>query len=614
VPKTSDGKGTAAGAVAGAGPSLTLPDHPPGGVIGVVEAALPLTVVSTFLSLGAILSSIALVYHPTVDLTPVLASWVLNPADLRPEPVERLLFLLTLLLLPPLLYSYHRLWSRVLPKAFDGADPLLARRVTTWTMAISLGAAAMVALAGNLRDAAAFATSHPLEAGALPLTAGALWWLLSIGNGRGTPRSRLAWWCAVAAISATALLPVVFGVFGSVRDTDVFAISFNAVFHVVNEVYRGRTILVDFSHQYGLYPHFLQPVLRLTGLGLPQFTLLMTFLNLVALGAVYLFLQKAIGNRLLAAMGLLATAFFCYAANRLQLADAYFQYHPVRFLFPALSLPLVWRHLSKPAPVLSNAISVVAAMAFLWNPDSGLVVVTAWMLLRVYEELGRGNVRRAATAAGRVAATAILVVGVFCFYLRLRGGVWPDLEMLFTAPRLYWRYGFYMMPMTFPHPWLLFALVYVTGLARALTGAGGVRTRMTLYLALLGCGLFAYYQGRSLDGSLLIAGWPAFILLILFLDEALPRARQGDPAARVLWACGLLVLAAGPVFLAASTSRLAAEARDNIGSLFQAPSCALVRDADFVRSSSSPSIPVSSTWYRGPGTPPERPIQVTYAR
>src|SRR5262249_110267 len=102
------------------------------------------------------------------------------------------------------------------------------------------------------------------------------------------------------------------------------------------------------------------------------------------------------------------------------------------------------------------------------------------------------------------------------------------------------------------------ALVYLAGLAYAATAlvhrTDTPRARLVLLLSVLGAGLFAYYQGRSHPHVLMLACWPCFLLMALFLAELLAwSAGVRRPLAAV--AAGLMAW-----FLAGSSWSLFAQA------------------------------------------------------
>ena len=123
---------------------------------------------------------------------------------------------------------------------------------------------------------------------------------------------------------------------------------FSAVYHPTVQVALGRTILIDQASQYGLFPHFLAPIFALIGPGVLGFTLVMAALVAIVLAMIWAFLARGVGNRVVALIGLLAVigngSFIL-----IEMKDVYFQYLPIRMVFPAASLWLCGRFLDAPS-------------------------------------------------------------------------------------------------------------------------------------------------------------------------------------------------------------------------------------------------------------------------
>ena len=148
---------------------------------------------------------------------------------------------------------------------------------------------------------------------------------------------------------------------------------FSAVFYPVVSVCQGKALLIGCASQYGLYPHLLQPVFAFTGLSVLGFTAVMGLLLAASYLALWLFLARACDNRSAAFLGfasLLLNGWFSFfrAAD----FNPYFQYLPIRFVFPALLVPLGWRYLGRPTRGAYWGLLAFLSAGVLWNLDSGL--------------------------------------------------------------------------------------------------------------------------------------------------------------------------------------------------------------------------------------------------
>jgi hypothetical protein len=467
---------------------------------------------------------------------PDLAEQFAFPVYCRPEPIERALFLLGLLVLPAILLLWligtrntaaSRGWTVVLLEGLF-AVALLAALQMVWRRESLEGGGFPYHLRANL-----FAR-HPRLGLALVLGFGFLVW-------RRLDRSRLVrgLFDLVVAGCVTCLCCCLIL---SERSEYSLCHHFAAVFYPVAEVCRGKTLLVDARSQYGLYPHFLQPALALLGPGVLSFTLILSLLTGLAFLAVWLLLRQTCHNRLVALFAFVALVFnawFCYVLptslfDPPGIMDLFYQYFPIRFLFPALLLPLAWRYFQKPSRPLWAGITLLASLAPLWNADSGVPTLGAWLIACAagcHDEAGRPSLR-ALLRLGRDAALSI--AGVFLMailFLRLHGGSWPDLRQHLLYQNLFMGQGFNMLPLPTVGIWWVPCLVYLCGLAsafsRLIAGREIARAQITLLLAVLGAGVFAYYQGRSHPFVLTLAWWPCFVLLALLLDDLVEALRAG---------------------------------------------------------------------------------------
>ncbi len=486
----------------------------------------------------------------------------------RPEPLERLLYLAALLLLPASLLGGHalarRLFSGESGERRAAALERLARRGLGPLLAVSTaGVAAGLALVGGAAPAWPVLAAWPIVAAAA-------------GAALMAPRARLrrlapaAQRAVPAALVGAVLVGVLLAGVMDLRhftDRGAYTHSFNAVFHSVVQVHLGREMLVDLVNQYGLYPHFLQPLFALTGLSVPIFTLAMGALSALAFWFLYRFLVPASGSRAAALLGFMAVAASMVPVCE-EPYDPFFQFLPIRFVFPAASFWLAWAWCRRPRAALAASMCLLTSAAVLWNLDTGLVLLGAWLALYAAEAaLGR----RYAAALARVAlgtASLAAVAGAFATVMFALHGRWPDFALLLMYPAAFYGKGLSMLPMPPFGTWIALALVYAVGLAVGIAAVverrRSPRALMALYLAVVGCGIFAYYQGRSAPGNLLAVSYPAIALCTMGAGALVRRARAGERGLRaalaVVAAAGGLTLATvavtGPCLLGLTYRRL----------------------------------------------------------
>ena len=73
------------------------------------------------------------------------------------------------------------------------------------------------------------------------------------------------------------------------------------------------------------------------------------------------------------------------------------------------------------------------------------------------------------------------------------------------------------------------------GLQAFLDGNRNTFARLSMFLGILGTGLFTYYQGRSHDYNLLSVCWPAVLLGFLFADRLLLAIRARLLPRQLCW-------------------------------------------------------------------------------
>ncbi len=252
--------------------------------------------------------------------------------------------------------------------------------------------------------------------------------------------------------------------------------------------------------QYGGYALFIAPFFALTGGGMRFFQLVMT---LLMLGVVWLLLAslREIRNRWLIVAFFISLVFFAFGFSGSKTSyclDPYFQYVPIRVLFPAVWMYWLSKGLNDEKAQLFSGI--ISALALLWNLDSGAAVAGSAIFLLLLRCIS-GRDRAALRLAGAWSA-AFAAISVPGWYL-LSGF---DFEKVLKIPASFFADGYMMLPMQSPPAvWIavlgVYAAMLTVGICKVWLAPsdwyGDRRNVMLLGGAVLGIGLFAYYQGRS---------------------------------------------------------------------------------------------------------------------
>ena len=159
--------------------------------------------------------------------------------------------------------------------------------------------------------------------------------------------------------------------------------SFDAFYYSIVQVFQGKTILVDLNSQYGLYPYFLLPLLKLIGLNITAISLIQIFFYLVFCVTFLLILEKFVKNPWVKLFCLLT---FIYLVHILGFIHSeyqyYYQYVPHRLIFPALILLVCFFYYrdDRAKRLLYIFGFLISSIALLWNLDTGIPVLGVWLL------------------------------------------------------------------------------------------------------------------------------------------------------------------------------------------------------------------------------------------
>jgi F5/8 type C domain len=281
--------------------------------------------------------------------------------------------------------------------------------------------------------------------------------------------------------------------------------------------------------QYGLYPILLRPIWYLIGgPSTVTITVVMAALLLISFLLILVFITRFTKHPTLAAVLTLAAIMGGLLIFPMWPLDPFFQFFPVRLLFPSIALGLVcWKATRVDYSFLSY---VVLAIGLVWNFESGVVgLVTFGVFVLAAEtrpglsEMVRIVLRQAFLAATAMAAVA---AGVVIYYLA-RFGSAPNFLGHLHSVRAF-SSGIGAIPMPGFGKWGLHFLVYsisvFVGLRSLWSSIGSQeRQRAAALLAMTAAGIvwFRYYQGRSAPPQLQLVSLPAFCCSALLVDRIL---------------------------------------------------------------------------------------------
>lgn len=311
---------------------------------------------------------------------------------------------------------------------------------------------------------------------------------------------------------------------------------FNVVFYSATQVNAGSQLLTDgFTNTYGLYPHFIQPFFKLFGFSVPNFTLVMSLLIVFTFAAILMFLYTTVQDKIIVLLGFGTCLYFPYLLNRLVMNfDSAFAIFPIRttpvaFLLLTVSLFLIaeQKQQKKFRLIVYYLGSVLMAFGVLWNFEFGFVSYFCWLAFLCYHDFfsteKKINWKRILYHFCIWLAALFVAFIIYGLIQLVQYGHFPDLRLLTSTLSVFGGMGYFMLPMPLFHPWMLLVLVHILCLVYAISRLFKKditpKSAAIFLMAILGCGLFAYYQGRSHNWNFTTSLLPGLIELTLLTDE-----------------------------------------------------------------------------------------------
>lgn len=354
---------------------------------------------------------------------------------------------------------------------------------------------------------------------------------------------KIKWWVFIGVFFILLFAWRIISIY-SVTQSSKYFVHLDAIIYPLSQVVKGKTILVDLPSQYGLFPETLSPLFKLIGLTVLNFTLLMAILQIISLFSLIFVVNKIIKNQLLVFLGVLFLIVITFG-NLLYLCgtntqDTIYQYWPIRFFWPAVSVYLFYIFVQHKTLFKSFLISTTSAIAIIWNADTGLFIFIAYAMYLFTRFLtdfyfSRKKIKKFWQLKSFLVAlalhciTLVIIIALFLAYLKISSGKELDYSWLYKYQSVFYLLGFGMMPIpTKLDPWIGVISIYIYGLISALfswRASPSNKSEVIFYLSILGIGLFVYYEGRSHPLNLLSVMWPAVVLSMIFSDAIIRSVR-----------------------------------------------------------------------------------------
>lgn len=332
----------------------------------------------------------------------------------------------------------------------------------------------------------------------------------------------------------------------ALTESSVWSESFDAVIYPLTEVHNGKTIIANLPSQYGLYPELMAPLFRLIGLSILNISMSFAIMQLASMIFLGIFVSKTVNSfsiKYLISFSLIGVT-FSSIGHYTGVDDAYFQYWPIRFFWPALITLQFYQFVASRTAQKAFAISISSTLATLWNVDVGAVLFITFfaylasrLILSIaakrHGEITSDNwsARKYAKAIGLHLLTFSILAALAVAYLELKSGTRIELKDIFKYQDIFYRMGFMKLEMPlYPHPWMSIISIYFFGIIYAITlwraGLQTVKVDSIFFLSTLGLGIFSYYEGRSHIFNLAAVLWPSLILVGIFSDTIISRIKK----------------------------------------------------------------------------------------
>lgn len=470
----------------------------------------------------------------------------------RPEPLERTLFLAGIVLIPAFLAGYYFILKRFLNHKSEGDINKMWPVICAYTLIvlpvfIFIVLSARTAVDPRISYGQLYILFSILDKN-IPLIIFApfilvFYFLLKANYPPDNKTGKIM--TAFFYVFCLLLIPYLSALYlFSVYTVDLH---FDTVFYSMVQLFKGIPLGVDgFSNTYGLYPYFLNIIFKITGLSVLKCSIVFCVLIALSYLLIFLFLKNTVGNKLLMLLGFVSVIYFPKLSMNLFhtrtvlrntgefVSLAYYQYLPLRYIFPCLFLLLGALYIRNKNKSLYILISLISGLALLWNFDTGVIITLSWILLNIYSECELKDAKTFLKNSLRhlIKILSVIITTVLCFLLvvYIVYGRILNLGLFIQSSLVFSQFGFFLLPMPPVHPWSILALAYIAGMGisiRAIIEKDITPWTKNIFLVtVMGTGMLLYYQGRSHDYAFMNPLFYFFILLTLFLDNIFSYLRS----------------------------------------------------------------------------------------
>jgi len=300
--------------------------------------------------------------------------------------------------------------------------------------------------------------------------------------------------------------------------------------------------LVDdgFKSLYGGYYLWLGLLSRLMGNNLLSIKIVVCSLIALQILLYYLITKAIYKNPLLRILVFISCLFWSYFYGKVVGQDLYFQYFPLRTLFPCLLL-VTLLYISERKFLDKATLSIgfltinlqdvlldfIVAMALLSNFDSGVVVLIMYFFIYIWNEFkidgfSAKNMIKKLTV---FSINLIMIIFIIIFGFRIIAGEFINFSN-YTGSTLKFGSGFYGLPFT-DNIWMIFMVVYGFNIIQSFQSP--IEDKSAKYrfvIAIWGIVSLFYFVNRSHPWNLLGVSLPFFLSYGCLIDYAFSSYRK----------------------------------------------------------------------------------------
>ena len=240
------------------------------------------------------------------------------------------------------------------------------------------------------------------------------------------------------------------------------SLNFMIVVHSIVQSIYGKYVFFDQVSQYGGYAIILRPIWEIIDFNILNLSIVLAVLNLIVMLIIGFMTLKLVNSRLIGILGYLSFIYFHYFAFIVWPGEKYFQYDPLRTIFPALAL-FIFYYISH-FGIKVFVLAFITGISVIWNIETGLCIFLTFILWAVTSLQIKIALKNIILFCLYFSGSIFLVISVVSFFALENFKV----DFVFRMLNLYGVTAA-MDDLAFGKPWVFVVLIF--GISAALAQA-----------------------------------------------------------------------------------------------------------------------------------------------